>query len=82
MVFAARNSWEPGEEEDGGRGRQGGTLPGIQAGTRRGKKTSRKDGGKRGEAREGHTQERGEVEGYERECALGGKREGRFHGGE
>ena len=39
-------------------------------------------GEKRWEAREEHMQEQGEEGGCEREYALGGRREGRFHGGE
>lgn len=61
-ALAARESWGPGElqvskEEDGERGRQGGTLTGIQTGTRRRKKISRKEWGGRWEAREECTQE-------------------------
>lgn len=50
--MAGRESWGPeglqvSKEDDGGRGRQEETLTRIQAGTRRGKKNVKEDGGKK-----------------------------------
>lgn len=65
---------------EGEEGRKG-HSPGYRQEQGEERKMSRRMGAKRWEAREEHMQEQGEVEGCEKEYALGGRKEGTFHGG-